>query len=398
MIHIAGYEPGTNPPFLNDLLQKSSLIFIAERFRDSLAAFKEKLRPLVPLKGMFQEIRQAPSGADILVLTSGDPLFFGIGRTFLKEFPSDILKFYPGITTVQKACAHFKMPWDDMDFVSLHGKGSSNFGALVEKILKRNQYKVAVFTDSKNSPDVIAKKLLEDGLENARFLVAQDIGGPNEKYTSLLPEEAASETFHPLNLLIITGSHRRPNYRFGLCEDEFAHEQGLITKAEVRSVILSLLEVPQGNVFWDIGAGSGSVSIEASLLAPGLSIFAVEKDARRCQHLKVNKKRFMALNMKVVHDTAPRCLPALPQPDRIFIGGGLLTDGLLETCWDLLTDGGIMVASTILLESEHQLLAFTQKKGIRFHFTRVSSCRGKSLGSGHYLAPGPAITIWKLCK
>ncbi len=398
MIHIIGYEPGASQAWLKDLFERATLIFASERFSRSLPALKEKLRPLVPLDTMFQQIRQVASQEEIVVLASGDPLFFGIGRRFLREFSKEQLLFYPALTSIQRACAHFKMPWDDMDFVSLHGKGASNFNTLIERILRRQNFKVALFTDNKNTPDSIAKILMAKGLEKARLFVAEDMGGPQEAFWELSLEEAAQKSFHPLNLLIITGCHQRRNYQFGLAETEFSHEKGLITKWEVRSVILSMLNLQEAQLMWDIGAGSGSISIEASLLAPGLSIFSIEKDQKRCRDIALNKRKFTALNMEIVCARAPECLETLPKPDRIFIGGGLLTTGLLERCWALLSEGGILVASTILIESLHEAINFSKKIDKEPELVQVSAGRGKRLGAGHYLAAGQAISIWKICK
>ncbi len=398
MIFVAGFEPNNCNPEILSLLKRCSAIFASKRFQESLNGYSHRLRSIVPVKKMLEEIHELKKHGDVLVLASGDPLFFGIGRRFLEHFERRELTFLPSLTSVQRACARFGLPWDDMECVSLHGRNKRDLRGLLKKILTNNRFKVAVFTDNRNSPDQIAKRLMEKGLEDARFLVAEDIGGKDEAFWELSIKDASSKRFHPLNLLIIMGQHKRQNMAFGLGEDSFVHEKGLITKAEVRSVILSRLGLSNAHVLWDIGAGSGSVSIEASLLAPHLAIFSVEAKPERCLHLYENKKRFLALNMEIVEGTAPGCLKGLPRPDRIFIGGGLSTDGLLETCWDLLEPGGILVGSTILIESLDKAMTFSRKRNLEPELVRIETSHARRLGTGTFFSPAPAITLFRLCK
>ncbi len=399
MIFIAGFDPQETSFLVNRLIETSSVVFASKRFHYKLSGqLGEKLQDIVPLHKMFQRLRTLPSSDDAVVLTSGDPLFFGIGRRFLKEFPAEQLAFYPALTTVQKACARFALPWDDMDFVSLHGKREKGYQVLIKKILSKSPFKLAIFTDNKNPPNKIAKRLDEKGLEDARFLVAQDIGGENEAFWDMSLQEAISRDFHPLNLLIIKGEHNRNNLGFGQPENCFYHERGLITKPEIRSVILSKLRLPDSGVMWDIGAGSGSVSMEASVISPGLEIFAIEKQQKRCQHILKNKKKILGLNIEVICAEAPECLVNLPRPDRIFIGGGLGSDRLLETAWRRLGDEGILVTSAILVESLQKALAFSKARGRNHELVQITVSHAKDLGQGTYLKPGACISIFTLCK
>ncbi len=398
MIFVAGFEPNHCNPEISSLLKRCSAVFASKRFQESLHKYSHRLRPIVPVKKMVKKIHELKKHGDVLVLASGDPLFFGIGRRFLEHFERRELTFLPSLTSVQRACARFGLPWDDMEFVSMHGRNGRDLRELLKKILKNNKFKIAVFTDNKNSPDQIARRLMEKGLEDARFLVAEDMGGKDEAFWDLSIKEASSKRFHPLNLLIIMGHHQRQNIVFGLDEDSFVHEKGLITKAEVRSIILSRLGLSNAHVLWDIGAGSGSVSVEASLLAPHLAIFSVEAKPERCLHLCENKKRFLALNMEIVEGTAPGCLKGLPMPDRIFIGGGLGTGGLLETCWDLLEPGGILIGSTILIESLDKAMTFSRTKSLEPEIVRIETSHARRLGTGTFFSPSPAITLFRLCK
>ncbi len=398
MIFVAGFEPQNQDARIRSLIDRCSFVFASKRFTQTLHDSTAKLLPVVPIQGMIKEIRRRKGYGDILILASGDPLFFGIGRRLLRCFDKKELSFFPTLTSIQKACARFRLPWDDLDCVSLHGKDERGLNRLVEKILENNRFKVAVFTDNRNTPDAIAKGLMKMGLEEARFLVAEDMGGRHEAFLDLSIREAAHQKFHPLNLLIILGEHGRQNGTFGMDTDRFSHENGLITRPEVRAVILSRLELTMAQVLWDVGAGSGSVSIEASLLAPWLQIYSIESREKRCVHLIRNKRKFMALNMEIIHGRAPGCVTGLPAPDRIFIGGGLGDRGLLEACWEALRPGGILLASTILIESLERAVSFATGKSLSPELTRISIDYGKKLGAGNYFVPTPAISIIRICK
>ncbi len=398
MIRIVGFEPSTSISWLEPFIEKSCAIFLSKRFKPYFKKCENKLFSLLPLDTMFAKIHHMHSQGDILVLASGDPLFFGIGKRFLKEFPKEQLSFHPALTSVQKACSHFGIPWDDMDFVSLHGKSDGSVNRLLKCILDKNQFKIAVFTDHNHGPDILAKKLLEKGVSAATFFIAEDMGGDSERFQKLSIDEAATGMFHPLNLVIIQGNHNRPIGMFGLNEDEFSHEQGLITKPEVRSVILSKLCLPSRGILWDIGAGSGSISIESSLLRPGIEIFSIEQDPKRCEHIKQNIKKFTALNVNIVNSEAPDCLKALPRPDRIFIGGGITKNGLLKSCWNFLRGDGILVTSTILVESTGAIVSFCKDRSISLDTIQIDVRRGKRLGAGTYLSPVSSVCVFKICK
>ncbi len=399
MIFVAGFDPEEINPPVSYLIERCPIIFASKRFHNNLPkTLEQRLHNIVPIDKMIQTLKNLPPSQDAIVLTSGDPLFFGIGRRLLKELPKERLTFYPALTTVQKACARFTLPWDDMDFVSLHGKKGNGYQILIEKIISKSPFKVAVFTDHKNPPNKIAKSLNKRGLEKARFLVAQDIGGPNEAFRDMSLKDTMDSSFHPLNLLIITGKHSRNGLGFGRPEAFFHHEKGLITKPEIRSIVLSKLRLPSHGVMWDIGAGSGSVSMEASVISPGLEIFAIEKQQSRCQHIAKNKKRFLGLNIELVCAEAPQCLGKLPRPDRIFIGGGISSEGLIETAWQYLKDEGILVTSIILLESLQRTLNFFRSRGTAFELVQVGINRAKRLGQGTYLEPSPMISVVTVCK
>ncbi len=401
MIHVMSIDKLNKQ---KELLKKAKSIFCSKRFLKFLPdEYKSKVKMLIPIDKSINYLKKNLN-EEIIIITSGDPLFWGIGRNLLKEIPKSNLIFYPGLTTVQKVCAQFKLPWDDMDIISLHGRTKDIKKEIIGKILSKiGNFKIGIYTDNKNTPTTICNVLINAGIDNLvddlKVLVAQDVDGSDENFFELDIHEAAQKTFHPLNFMILLGSNNNRISLLGIKDESFSHQKGLITKKEIRINILSELRLlGERGVFWDIGAGSGSISIEAALLNPHLNIFAVEKDQNRCLDIKKNINKFLTPNITVINKEAPQALSELPRPNRIFIGGGIGTPNLLDVAFNLLKKDGILVISTILIESLNRVLAFSQKYKIRFKAVQISISNLKELGKSFIVSPNPPITIFTLWK
>src|SRR5208337_4480456 len=218
------------------------------------------------------------------------------------------------------------------------------------------------------------------------------LGYEDEKITVGSPEDIAGMSFDEPNVVIILSSKpiapgSKPSaITFGLMEDEISHSRGLITKDEVRAVIIHKLRLPQAGVFWDIGSGSGSISIEAARLFPGLKVFAIEKNDEQILNLKKNKIRFEASNIQIIEGVAPDVLKELPSPDRVFIGG---SSGRLEEIISLLTKkmpSGIAIINATKIETLAEAIAEMQKAGFRVDISQVSVSRNKAVDNGNYLS------------
>jgi precorrin-6Y C5,15-methyltransferase (decarboxylating) len=332
---------------------------------------------------------------DVVVLADGDPLFFGIGRVLLREIPFGRLFFMPSVSSVQSACSEFKIPWDDMISLSLHGKNSGIVEELYPYLKSQDSIKIALLTDPVNTPGKIAQVLLDAGLEGLTIHVAEDLGGSYQKTGSYSLEQASSMGFHPLNVVVLTGKIKWARGVFGRREDAYRHRGGLVTKAEVRSIVIGFLEIPSKGVMWDIGAGSGSVSIEAAGLAPGLRIIAVEKDRERVEDIRANIRRYQILNIELIEGSAPEVLNGLPEPDRVFIGGGGSDlPSILKEVVCRLEGRGPVVATAITLESLMLLTGNLVMDGFRIEVSQIQVSRLKPLGQGRILsAQNPVFVI-----
>lgn len=296
----------------------------------------------------------------MVVLASGDPLFYGIGRLLLEAFPREQLLFFPHLSSVQLAFARIKETWDDACIVSLHGRPMQ---ALLPA-LRRGEDKIAVFTDSQNTPAAIGAFLRETGCAATYHVtwVCENLGGPDERVTAWTPGELESkiETFSPLNIVIVLrfpsipdGS--RPPPLLGIPEEMLHHRTrrgSLITRREIRLISLCYLELRPGNVLWDVGAGSGSVSIEATCFSPTLEIFAIEQDDEAYRNLEENVRRFGTRSIHPIAGTAPAAFAQLPDPDAVFVGGsGGKIEAIIAAAMKRLKPQGRLVINCITMDN-----------------------------------------------
>ncbi|GAB6908178.1 Precorrin-6y C5,15-methyltransferase (Decarboxylating), CbiE subunit [Desulfosarcina cetonica] len=303
------------------------------------------------LKGLGDFLAQQMTAHTIVVLASGDPLFFGIGAFLARRLGAANIRVLPNVSAVACAFARLGEPWQDVRIISLHGR--SHTGELLRHLADGET--VAVYTDPAHDPAWLAAQLVDNGLSDVDLWVLEELGSPMEKITHLTPAAARQAAFSDLNLVVLKpdpARRQRPALFPGMPEDMFVHEKGLITKAEVRAVVLSRLRLFDRAVLWDLGAGSGSVSIEAGQFIRRGSIYAVEQHARRVAQIRENQHRFAIGNLTVVEARLPDGLAELPDPDRVFIGGGgkNLAD-ILRIAADRLKPGGIIVVNTVLIDT-----------------------------------------------
>jgi precorrin-6Y C5,15-methyltransferase (decarboxylating) len=299
------------------------------------------------LDGLLHFIGQKMATKSVVVLASGDPLFYGIGARLIRALGPENVSVYPNVTAVAAAFARVKIAWDKAGVVSLHGRGQ--IGALWRAM--DNHDRVAVFTDPIHSPAWVARALRQRRQTDWHMAVLEQMGTPSEKIQWLdLAAAAAIQAAEP-NLVILQRRGPQPRLlTLGAPDNWYAHEHGLITKAEIRAISLSKLRLAADHVFWDLGAGSGSVAIEAALFITRGRIFAVEKDADRAAMIRANAARFGVSHLTVVQARTPEGLDALPAPDRVFIGGGGKDLGdIIRQVARFIKADGVVVVNTVLL-------------------------------------------------
>lgn len=331
--------------------------------------------PIVPLPQCIDSIKQSLHEGSVTVLTSGDPLFFGIGRKLIESFPDTDIRIHPALSSMQMAFSRFCLPWEDAQFISLHGRSSERLAA---RLLRHP--KVFLFTDPKNSPDTIALQLLEEcGKEAVSCIimyVGEHLGSSSERLVKGNIQEIAKGKFANPNVVILLNpraGHTSNKPEFGLHENEIVHSRGLLTKNEVRAAAVHALRLQRGSVFWDVGAGSGSVGLEVARLFPDVSVFAIEKKREQWQNILANRDRFSAWNMKLIKGEAPDVLEDLPKPDRIFVGGsGGNLSQILERCVNELQDGGIIVVNAVIAKTANIAPGVLYNLGLTVEISKIA--------------------------
>jgi len=375
---IAGHE-GFTPQAL-ELIDQAELLLGADRL---LALFPEFQGEKLSIGKNLAQVVGRLQGCDCraVVLASGDPLFFGIGRYLLRNLPDELIEFLPNVTSVQYAFAKIREPWDDAVFVSAHGRELKD---AVDRIVAND--KAALLTDEINTPAAIARELLDRRRGGYKAYLCENLGTKEERIRvtdvrGLVELEAA-----PLNVLLLIKEYEADTSAYvptlGIPDDEFVSVKKLITKEEVRVVTLAKLKLRHDMVLWDIGAGSGSICIEADHLLPNGKIFAIERNEECRQFIKENLRKFNTRNVSLIEDVAPDCLEELPDPDRVFIGGsgGRLWD-ILQTVDQRLASGGRIVLNAITLDTLTSSNEFFGNAGYAVEVVTVNIARTRPLSN-----------------
>lgn len=349
----------------------------------------------------------APSIAPcIAILVSGDPLFFGLGRLLLAELPAEVLTFHPHISSVQLAFNRIKVPWQSARAISVHGRAMDE---LIDA-LRNGENPIAVLTDGKNSPGAIARLLLSLDLPTSyEFWVAENLGGSSERVCRW-PDLASvpEQTFAPLNVVVLLRREEEEPLdleslpRLGLPDRyflSFRDRPGLMTKREVRLLVLGELALQPNQTIWDVGAGTGSVSVEIARLFPTSSIYAIEKTAAGISLIEGNAKRFQAGNIISIYGEAPDILYRLPSPDRIFVGGsGGKLERVLNICSRQLSGGGTIVLAFSTLENLATAIAWAGESGWQYRLLQVQISRSVPIARMTRFEPLNPVAIATLTR
>ncbi|UKL13064.1 precorrin-6y C5,15-methyltransferase (decarboxylating) subunit CbiE [Dissulfurimicrobium hydrothermale] len=380
-LHLIGIGPEGPSKMGRNAILSCGYAVTPERFRSFIHSADLGIIPIVPIKEAIKAIRDALNKTDVAVLADGDPLFYGIGRLIIKEFERDVITIYPALSSMQLAFSCLKEPWDDAHFLSLHGREIDDIHG---RILLHQ--KTFILTDDVHDPSFIAKRLLDalppDRRGDYLVFVGERLGMKDERVFEGRLDEAVGQEFAEPNVMIVIRKTRAEDedhpFVFGLTESQIEHSRGLITKDEVRAVTIHRLRPPKEGVLWDIGAGSGSVSIETGRISPRLKIFAIEKDGAEMFNLRTNIMRFGVWNITPVHGEAPGVLSGLPDPDRVFIGGsGGSLPGIIASTARRLKNSGRIVINAVTAKTRDLAPRLMCEAGLEVDISEISVTRRK---------------------
>ena len=335
------------------------------------------------------------AGRPAVLLASGDPLWFGIGRLLLQHFGAARLRFQPAPSSLQLAFARLGRPWQDASWISLHGRDPEPLAAALQK----RPAALAVLTDpGRGGAEEVRRILAASGLEAAyAFWLGERLGHPEERVQRLAAGEPLPVDCDPLHLVLLIAEPPPPPADpaalplFGLEDGLFLQHDdrpGLMTKREVRIQLLADLELPAAGVLWDVGAGVGSVGLEALRLRPGLALWSLEARGGSAALITANAERLGVRPAGIQEGRAPEALAQLPDPDRVLIGGGgRERAAVLAAVLQRLRPGGVVVIPLATLEALAELRPLLEQAGCRVAVAQHQAWRGAPLADGTRLAP-----------
>ncbi|MFJ8621762.1 precorrin-6y C5,15-methyltransferase (decarboxylating) subunit CbiE [Kitasatospora sp. NPDC093550] len=310
------------------------------------------LRPAVP--GLLA----AHADRRVIVLASGDPMFYGIGRTLAETVGAERLRVLPHPSSVSYACARLGWPLEATEVVSLVGRPPATLALALHP-----GRRLLVLSADAATPAAVAALLTERGYGTARLRVLEQLGHADERQLDGPADGWPHPAGDPLNLIAVElADGPRSSLVPGL-PDAAYESDGQLTKRHVRAATLATLAPSPGELLWDVGGGSGSIAIEWLRAHRDCRAVSVERDPVRAERIARNAAALGVPRLHVVTGPAPAALAELPTPDAVFIGGGLTAPGLLESCWAALRPGGRLVANTVTLESEALLTEWYRRHG-----------------------------------
>lgn len=346
----------------------------------------------------------------IVVLATGDPLCHGIASFLSKKLGAEKLAIMPNISTIQLAFARIGLAWQDAKICSVHYKdagewqtGSGAENGLYALLQAINQHdKLAILTSLENNPARIARMLMMENMADLfTMVVAENLLCADEKiFQGLSIMQLSEQTFTGNNVLILLRIQtKQPELLFGYADDVFKQrkpDKGLITKREVRAVSLARMQLTPQSIVWDIGAGSGSVGIEAAKLCYQGHVYAVEKNVADCAIASENARHFALHNYTLIENKAPTGIAHWPVPDAVFIGGsgGELAE-LISFCLSRLKTRGHLVMNFVTLENLTRALERLKQSSASWDIIQLQASRSQPILHMHRMrAENP---VWIIC-
>lgn len=324
-------------------------------------------------------------GRRVVVLATGDPLYYGAGATLQRRFDPAEMRIIPVPGAFSLAAARLCWPASDVEMLTLHNRPVATLGLVLAPGVR-----IIALSRDGTTPAQVARFLSERGWGPSMLTVLEHLGGPAERLVDGTAESWTQARCADLNTMAIecrAGPAARPLARMpGLPDDAFEHD-GQITKREVRAATVAALAPLPGQVLWDVGAGCGSIAIEWLRAVPRHAVagggaaraVAVERDEGHCTIIARNAAALGVPDLQVVHGAAPEVLADLePRPDTVFVGGGLVAAGLLDACWQAVRSGGRLVANAVTLDGEAALLRWHREAG--GELTRTAVSRAEPVG------------------
>ncbi|MFD9973044.1 precorrin-6y C5,15-methyltransferase (decarboxylating) subunit CbiE [Streptomyces sp. NPDC059017] len=351
-------------------------------------AWPTPLRPAVPA------LLTEHAGRHLAVLASGDPMFYGIGRTLTEIAGPEALRVLPHPSAVSYACARLGWPVEETEVVTTVGRPVAGLGAVLH-----HGRRLLVLSAGAATPAEVAELLAARGFGPSPLRVLEQLGSGRERLVTGTASGWDRPPGDPLNVVAVDCVREPGGPRLGAVPglpDEVYENDGQLTKRHVRAATLAALAPAPGELLWDVGGGSGSIGIEWMRTHRSCRAVTVERDADRARRIERNAETLGVPGLRVVTAAAPDGLAGLPAPDAVFIGGGLTAPGLLDACWNALPEGGRLVANTVTLESEALLAERRRRHG--GELVRLAVAHAVPVGGFTGWRQAMPVTQWSVTK
>ncbi|MGI9401110.1 MAG: precorrin-6y C5,15-methyltransferase (decarboxylating) subunit CbiE [Rhizobiaceae bacterium] len=374
-----------------ELVKNAEVIVGGERHhRLAVNADAELIAWPSPFDAMIEKIRSYRNKR-IVILVTGDPLWFSVGARITKAIDRNEIRFHPQISAFQWAACRLGWSLADVETLTIHGRPAEQILPWIVP-----NARLLLLTKDGTSPETVARMLCARDCGQSRMIVLSALGGPDEQRFEGAAKDwnVSVPDFHVLAVECIAGDGARVLPRTGLPDDVFVHD-GKMTKQAVRSLTLAKLVPVRAGILWDIGCGCGSVAIEWMRAAPEARAIGIEPNAARRDMTIENALALGAPALKLIEGKAPHALADLPEPDAIFIGGGLSHE-VVDKCLSALKPLGRLVANAVTLESEAVLAELHQRHG--GELVRISAQAAEPVGSFRGWRPAMPVTQWSFVR
>lgn len=371
-------------------LRQADLILGARRLLAVLPAGCTENRAAAYRPDEVAELLQTSGAENAVLVYSGDTGFYSGASSMMEKLEALGVRarVLPGLSSIQLLAAALGRPWQGWNLVSAHGR-------TCDPVAECMQGRPTFFlTGGSEDPATLCAQLEAEGFGDVQGVVGQCLGTPEEKLFRGSVKELAAGRFNSLSVLLVEAAEVLPRRAPGLPDEAFERGDVPMTKQEVRAAVLAKLAVRPEDILWDVGAGTGSVSVELALAAPRGRVYAVECRPEGCALIKANREKFRTRNLVLVEGLAPAALSDLPAPDAVFIGGskGSLA-AIVDAALDKNPDARICV-SAIALETLSAAVTALTAKGRTVQVSQIAVSRAKAVGGLHLMmAQNPIYLI-----
>lgn len=396
ILGIGADGPASLTPAARAHLDQAEIIITAKRTAEFFKDHKAEIHTWpVPFDPMFWQLEKW-RGKKIVILATGDPLWHGVGSIIARKLKPQEYEVIPTPSAFSLAAARLGWPLSSVQTLTLHGR--SRPSSLIIPFIQPD-VRLLSLTSGSTTIHEVAQHLRDKGFGASRIHVLEDMGEATEQITCFQAQTVPDRDFSQFNTLGIECIAdetapllpRTP----GLPDNAYRHD-GQLTKQDVRAVTLSALAPTPGKLLWDVGAGCGSIAIEWMRTHISNQALAFESNDARIELIKHNAENLGTPYLKIIAGSAPESLHDQPSPDAIFIGGGISTPDMFETCWQALKPGGRLVANGVTLEGKETLFGQQAIRGGELVEIAVSSLT--KLGSKHTMKPALPVLQWRIKK